>query len=66
MKAECILEPKQKIDVKEKQTLKNLLTQEQIVEIKCGKLVALCGGNKLKLEDEIKGTVLMLTPLQGG
>jgi sulfur carrier protein ThiS len=66
MKAEYILEPKQKIDVKEKQTLKNLLTQEQVADLQCGKIVATCGGTKLNLEDEIKETILILTPLQGG
>ena len=66
MKQEYILEPKQKIDVKEKQTLKSLLTQEQVEDFQCGKIVATCGGVKLSLEDEIKDTVLILTPLQGG
>lgn len=66
MKAEYVLEPKQKLDVKEKQTLKSLLTQEQVVDLQCGKIVATYGGTKLSLEDEVKGTVLILTPLQGG
>lgn len=66
---QAVLEqPKQKyeIEVKEKRTLKSLLTQEQIGEIECGKLVAMHGGQRLKLNDEVKGIVLMLTPLQGG
>lgn len=66
MKAEYVLEPKQKIVIKEKQILRSMLSQEQIVEFECGKLVAMCGGQKLRLDDEVKGTVLMLTPLQGG
>jgi hypothetical protein len=66
MKAECILEPKQKLDIKEKQILKNLLTHEQVADFQCGKIVATFGGTKLSLEDEVKGTVLILTPLQGG
>ena len=66
MKAEYILEPKQKIDVKEKQILKNLMTQEQVADLQCGKIIATFGGTKLRQEDEVKGTVLKLTPLQGG
>lgn len=66
MKSEYILEPKQKLNVKEKQTLKSLLTQEQVTDFQCGKIVATFGGTKLGLEDEVKGTVLILTPLQGG
>ena len=70
MRQEYILEPKQKIDVKEKQTerqtLKSLLTQEQVSDFQCGKIVATCGGIKLGLEDEVKETVMILTPLQGG
>lgn len=66
MQAECILKPKQKLDVKEKQILKNLLTQEQVVDLQCGNSVAICGGTKLSVEDEVKGTILILTPLQAG
>ena len=70
MQAECILAPpKQKLEivVKEKQILKSLLTQEQIGEVESGKLVAtLSTGQKVKLDDEVKGTVLMLTPLCAG
>lgn len=69
MKQEYILEPKQIIDEKkqtEKQTLKSLLTHEQVVDFQCGKIIATCGGIKLGLEDEVKETVLILTPLQGG
>lgn len=66
MKAEYILEPKKEITVKEKQTLKSLLTQEQVVDIQYGKIIATCGGTKLSIEDDVKGTVLILTPLQGG
>jgi len=60
--------PKQKyeIEVKEKQILKSLLTQEQIVEFRSGRIVAMSEGHKLRLDDEVKGTVLVLTPLQGG
>lgn len=70
MQAECILAPqKQKLEivVKEKQILKSLLTQEQIGDVQSGKLIAtLSTGQKVKLDDEVKGTVLMLTPLCGG
>lgn len=66
MQAECVFKPKQKLDVKEKQILKNLLTQEQVVDIQCGNITAICGGTKLSIEDEVKGTVLILTPLQAG
>lgn len=70
MQTECILEsPKQKleIEIKEKQVLKSLLSQEQVGEFQSGKLVAtLSTGQKLKLEDEVRGTVLLLTPLCGG
>lgn len=66
MQAECVLKPKQKLDVKEKQILKNLLTQEQVVDLQCGNIIVTCGGTKLSIEDEVKGTVLILTPLQGG
>ena len=66
MKAEYVLEPKQKIGVKEKQTLKSLLTQEQVADLQYGKIIATCEGTKLGIEDEVKGTVLILTPLQGG
>ena len=55
-----------KLEVKEKQTLESLLTEVQIGELQSGKIVAICDGQKLKLEDEIKGIVLMLSPLQGG
>ena len=66
MQAECVLKPRQKLDVKEKQILKNLLTQEQVADLQCGNIVATCGGTKLSIEDEVKGTVLILTPLQAG
>ena len=66
MKQEYVLEPKQKIDIKEKQILKSMLTQEQVADFQCGKIIATCGGVKLSLEDEVKETVLILTPLQGG
>lgn len=60
MKTEC------KLEVKEKQTLKSLLTEVQIEELQSGNMVATCGGQKLRLNDEIKGTVMILSPLQGG
>lgn len=66
---ECIMEhPRQKyeIEVKEKQTLKSLLTQEQVVEFQNGKIVAVSDGHKLRLDEQVKGTVLVLTPLHGG
>ena len=70
MKTECILEQKKQkleIDVKEKKVLESLLTQEQVGELKSGKLVArLSTGQKLKLDDEVRGTVLLLTPMCGG
>lgn len=70
MKAECVLEQKKQkieIEVKEKQVLGSLLTQEQVGDLKCGKLVAMLStGQKLKSEDEVRGTVLLLTPLCGG
>lgn len=70
MQAECILAPqKQKLEivVKEKQILKSLLTKEQIGDIQCGKLISmLSNGHKVKLDDEVNGTVLLLTPLCAG
>ena len=66
MQAECVLKPRQKLDVKEKQILKNLLTQEQVADIQCGNITAIYEGTKLSIEDEVKGTVLILTPLQAG
>jgi sulfur carrier protein ThiS len=69
MEAECIMQPprqKHEIEVKEKQTLKSLLTQEQVQEFHNGKIVAMSDGHKLRLDDQVKGTVLVLTPLQGG
>jgi len=70
MQTECILAPQRKkleIEVKEKQVLKSLLTQEQIGDIHDGKLsVVSSTGQKLRLDDEVKGTVLMLSPLCGG
>lgn len=54
------------IEVKKKQTLRSLLTQEQIADFQNGKIVAMHGGDKLRLDDEVKGTVLILSPLQGG
>jgi hypothetical protein len=70
MQAKCILAPHRKkieLEVKEKKVLKNILTQDQIGEVENGELVAtLSTGKKLKLEDEVKGTVLMLSPLCGG
>lgn len=62
MSTECKLE----LEVKEKKKLGSLLTEAQIEEFETGKIVATCGGTKLKLEDEVKGTVLLLTPLQAG
>lgn len=55
-----------KLEVKEKQTLQNLLSQQQIEDVMCGKLVPSCDGHKMKLDDDVKGTVLLLTPLQAG
>ena len=70
MQAECILEPQRKkleIEVKEKQVLKSLLTQDQIGDIHSGRLIVMSStGHKLKLEEEVKGTVLILSPLCGG
>lgn len=66
MKAEYVLEPRQKIEVKEKQTLESLLTEVQIGELQSGKIIAMCEGQKLKPDDEVKGTVLILASLQGG
>lgn len=62
MQAECKLE----LEVKEKQKLGSLLTDAQIAEFETGKIVATCDGVNLKLDDEVKGTVLLLTPLNGG
>lgn len=62
MQAECILE----LEVKEKKKLGSLLTDTQIEEFETGKIAATCGGTKLKLEDDVRGIVLLLTPLQGG
>lgn len=55
-----------KLEVKEKQTLKNLLTEVQIEELQSGNIVAMCRGQKLRPDDEINGTVMILSPLQGG
>ena len=66
---EYIMEPpkqKYEIEVKEKQVLKSLFTQEQIVEFETGKIIATSEGHKLRLDDQVKGTVLVLTSLQGG
>lgn len=54
------------IEAKKKQTLRSLLTQEQITEFQNGNIVAMHDGDKLKLDDEVKGIVLVLSPLQGG
>lgn len=69
MKAECMLEQKQKleIEVREKQILKSLLTEEQIGFVQNGELsVTSSSGQKLKLDDEVNGTVLLLAPMCGG
>ena len=72
MQAECILgqgrkfEHKLEIEVKEKRKLESLLTHEQILEFQNGNLVAISSGQKLKLDDEVRGTVLLLAPLCGG
>lgn len=71
MQAECVLAPqKQKLqlEVTEKQILGNLLTSKQIGDFQGGKLVATLSvtGQKLRLDDEVKGTVLLLSPLCGG
>lgn len=67
MKSECITKQKLEIEVKEKQILKSLLTQEQIVDIQSGKLsTRSSSGQRLKLDDEVDGTVLLLTPMCGG
>lgn len=66
MKAEYILEPRQKTYVKEKQTLRSLLTEAQIAEVQNGTIVAVCGGQKLRLDDEVNGIVMMVSPLRGG
>lgn len=58
--------PTYEIEAKEKKTLKSLLTQEQIVEFEKGKIVALSEGHKLRLDDDVKGIVMVLAPLQGG
>ena len=71
MQTECVLAPqKQKLqlEVPEEQILETLLTNKQIGDFQGGKLVATLSvtGQKLKLDDEVKGTVLLLTPLCGG
>ncbi len=67
MKSECITKQKLEIEVKEKQILKSLLTQEQIVDIQSGNLSAISSsGQMLKLDDEVEETVLLLTPMCGG
>lgn len=67
MQAEYILAPQLEIVVKEKQILKSLLTQEQIGDVQSGKLVTMLStGQKVNVDDEVCGTVLMLTPLCGG
>jgi len=70
MQTECILAPQRRkveIAAKEKQILKTLLTQEQIEDVQSGTLVTMLStGQKVNLDDEVSGTVLMLTPLCGG
>lgn len=67
MQAECVLKQKQIIRVQEKQILKSLLTQEQIEDALNGKFsIISSSGQKLKLDDEVNETVLLLTPLCGG
>jgi hypothetical protein len=56
-----------KLEVKEeKKTLASLLSTQQIEEINCGKLVPSYDGNRMRLDQEVKGTVFLLTPLQAG
>ena len=55
MKTEC------KLEVKEKQTLKSLLTEVQIEELQSGNMVATCGGQKLRLNDEIKSPICIFS-----
>ncbi len=73
MQTECVLAPqkqKQKVEIEvvEKQMLGNLLTQDQMGAFRGGQLVATLPttGQKLNLDDEVSGTVLLLTPLCGG
>lgn len=73
MQSECILAPqkqrqKVEIEVVEKQKLGNLLTNEQMGDLRGGQLVATLSatGQKLNLDDEVSGTVLLLGPLCGG
>lgn len=67
MKTVCVLaSQKLELDVKERK-LRSFLTQEQIEDIQSGKLVTTSStGQKVKLDDEVSGTILMLTPLCGG
>ena len=61
------LECKQELIVEDKKKLRELLTATQIAEFETGKLVATnVLGTKLRLDDEVKGIITVLTPLQGG
>jgi hypothetical protein len=64
MKVECILAPQNLV---KERTLKSFLTQEQIKDVQSGKLVTVTStGQKVKLDDEVSETILMLTPLCAG
>lgn len=47
-------------------TLKSLLNEEQVHGIESGTMIAVCGGTKLELDDTVRGTVVLVSPLVGG
>jgi len=59
---------KQQIEVIEKKRLKQLLSEEEIEMARNGKIVFMTStGIKLGLEDDVDaGTIIQLSPLQGG
>lgn len=61
------IKAKQEIKVEKKQKLRALLDETELVQFQQGNIVVVsAGGQKIGLEDEIKGTILILTPMQGG
>lgn len=52
--------------VEEMQTLKSMLSSKQLHQVESGEKVAMCDGSKLRLDDMVTGTVVLLSPLVGG
>lgn len=57
---------KQMLEIEYPQQLKMLLTDDQIACMENGSVYATCQGQKVGLQDQVFGVVILLSPLQGG